>query len=242
MKLKIRLYLALFAACLTMASLTGKNELVAMAVVPAFAIQRRPGGNNPPPRKIVARPTQLQKALSVAQKFGAPADGAQFTERVIYDTLPLDGRTEFNFFEGCGTRTFPRTNLNENKLQKQENMIIKFISLEAVTYSAANSLPVVAINPLSTAFGQLYRSDLSIQIAQSVVLKQLPMDDMKPEFSPFAKHTTHNVIKLGVDLTIPELLEFVARLRTGAYTASTTIELMIKLHGQATIMSPRASF
>lgn len=240
MKVKIRLYLALFALCLTVASMTGKNELVMLATVPAFAIKRQ-GGNQPAPR-VIARPTQLQKVLSVAQKFGAPASGAQFTERVIYDTLPLDGRTEFNFFEGCGTRTFPRTNLNENKLQKQENMVIKYISLEAVTYSAANTLPVTAINPLSTAFGQLYRSDLSIQIAQSVVLKQLPMDDMKPEFSPFAKHTTHNVIKLGVDLTIPELLEFVARLRTGSYTASTTVELMIKLHGQATIMSPRASF
>lgn len=241
MKTKIKILLFLCAVCLTFIA-AAKGSMVALAVTPGFALIRPNQQGRKSAPKVIARPTQLQKALSVANKFGANADGAQFTERVIYDTLPLDGRTSFVFFEGCGSRSFPRTNLNENKLQKQENMIIKYISLECVTYSAANTLPVTAINPLSTAFGQLYRSDLSIQIAQSVVLKALPMDDMKPEFSPFAKHTTHNVIRLGVDLTIPELLEFFATLKTGAYTASTTVELMIKLHGQATILSPRASF
>ena len=192
---------------------------------------------------VIARPTQLQKLIATSNKMpGIDASEMQFTERAIYDTLPLDGSTTFRFFEGCNARKFPETNLSENKLQQGENMIIKYISLEVVTFSAAFALPVTAIDPLSTAFGRLYRSDLSIQIAQNVVLKPLPMDDMNPQFNPFAKHNSQNVIRLGVDLTIPQMLEFVAVLQTGAYTASTTQKLMLKLHGQATIFSPRTTF
>lgn len=191
---------------------------------------------------VVSRPTQLQKVLNVANKFGANANSSQFTERVIYDSLPLDGRTTFRFFEGCNARIFPDTNLSENKLQKQENMVIKYISLQVSTYSAAFALPVVSTEPLSTTFPGLYRSDLSIQVAQSVVLKPYPMDDMNPVFNPFARHATHNCIRLGVDLVIPELLEFVGVLQTVSYTLSTTKKLSLKLHGQATIFSPRANF
>lgn len=192
----------------------------------------------------VARPTQLEKILSVSNKFGANAATAQFTERVIYDQLPLDTRTEFRFFEGCNARIFPDTNLSENKLQKQENMVIKYISLQVTVFSAAFALPVVSTEPLSTtaANAGLYRGDLSIQVAQNQILKPYAIDDMKPEFNPFARHTAHNVIRLGVDLVIPELLEFVAILKTTSYVASTIRKLMLKLHGQATVFSPRANF
>lgn len=191
---------------------------------------------------VIARPTQLQKVLATSKKFGASARGAQFTERVIYDTLPLDGRTNFEFFQGCSSRTFPATNLTENKLQKQENMVVKFISLEVVTYTSNAKTAIASIEPLSTSFAGQYRSDLNFQIAQSVVLKQFPMDGINPSFNMYAKHTTANIVRLGVDLVIPEFLEFVASLRTTAYTASETKELMLKLHGEATIFSPRASF
>jgi hypothetical protein len=193
-------------------------------------------------RAIIARPTQLQKVLATSKKFGASASRAQFTERVIYDTLPLDGRTTFDFFQGCNSRRFPATNLTENKLQKQENMVVKFISLEVVTYTDVNKTQIASTEPLSTSFAGLYRSDLNFQIAQSVVLKNFPMDSINPNFNMYAKHTNANVVRLGVDLVIPEFLEFVGHLRTSGYTASTTKELMIKLHGEATIFSPRASF
>jgi len=191
---------------------------------------------------VVVNPTQLQKALYVAKKFGSPASSAQFTERAIYDTLPLDGRTYFEFFKGCNARKFPQTNLSENKLQKQENMIVKFVSLEVITYTDITKVAVASIDPLSTAFAGLYRADLALQIAQSQVLKPFPIDGLNPSFNMYAKHTTANIVRFGVDLTIPELLEFVATLQTTAYTLSTTKDLMLKLHGQATIFSPRASF
>lgn len=194
-----------------------------------------------PTTKVIARPTQLQKVLHTAKKFGAPASKQQFTERAIYDTLPLDGRTTFRFFENCSSRRFPFTNLSENKLQKGENMVIKFISLEVWT-SADSGTTVTAVDPLSTAFAGLYRSDLSVQIAQSVVLKPFPVDGLNPSFNMYAKHTTANIVRLGVDLVIPEFLEFVAQLQTGAYTPAATKYLMLKLHGEATIFSPRASF
>lgn len=192
--------------------------------------------------EVIPNPSQLEKLISTAQKLGSGAMKSQFSDRVIYDTLPLDGRTTFNFFEGCGARRFPRTNLSENKLQRKENMIIKAISLEVLTFSVAAGDTVTAINALSAAFGGLYRSDLSIQVAQSTTLKKLPMDSLNPSFNTFAKHTSHNIMMLQCDLSIIELLEFIAQLQTVAYVAVPTAELMLKLHGQGSLFSPRANF
>lgn len=196
------------------------------------------------PTKVIARPTQLQKVLHTAKKFGAPASKQQFTERAIYDALPLDGRTTFRFFENCSSRRFPYTNLSENKLQKGENMVIKFISFEVVTADKVNAGIITSVDPIKTFNKGLYRSDLSVQIAQSVVLKQFPVDGVDPEFNMYAKHTDANIVRLGIDLVIPEFLEFICQLQTPGYTASTDANeyLMIKLHGEATIFSPRASF
>lgn len=192
---------------------------------------------------INPRPTQLEKVLQVSQRFGANAESSQFTERAIYDTLPIDTRSTYRFFEGCNARTFPFTNISENKLQKQENMVVKYISLAVVTTTTNyTTLPVVSVTDIGTLSSALYRSDLSLQIAQNQVLKPFPMDDMNPSLNPFARHTSHNVIRLGVDLVIPELLEFVAVLQTTYVTAGTTKSLQLKLHGQATIFSPRANF
>lgn len=196
------------------------------------------------PTNIIARPTQLQKVLRTAKKFGAPASKQQFTERAIYDALPLDGRTTFRFFENCSSRRFPYTNLSENKLQKGENMVIKFVSFEVVTADKTNANLITSIDPIKAFNKGLYRSDLSVQIAQSVVLKNFPVDGIDPEFNMYAKHTDANIVRLGVDLVIPEFLEFIAQLQTPGYTAPVDENkyLMIKLHGEATIFSPRASF
>lgn len=194
------------------------------------------------PTNIIARPTQLQKVLHTAKKFGAPAARQQFTERAIYDALPLDGRTTFRFFENCSSRRFPFTNLSENKLQKGENMVIKFISLEVLNAVKETPDVITSIEPLSTSFDGQYRSDLNFQIAQSVVLKNFPIDGISPDFNMYAKHTNANIVRLGVDLVIPEFLEFIAQLQTTAYTPKDATYLMIKLHGEATIFSPRASF
>jgi hypothetical protein len=192
---------------------------------------------------VVARPTQLQKALHVAEKFGNPASGAQFTERAIYDSLPLDGRTTFRFFENCSSRRFPLTNLSENKLQTQENLVVKYVSLEVATYTDATYTECTDIAPLSTNYNGLYRSDISLQIAQSQVLKPFPLDGINPNFNATAQHSTSNIVKLGTDLTIPQLLEFVCQLQTTTYTPTSEFEvLVLKLSGQATIFSPRASF
>jgi hypothetical protein len=191
---------------------------------------------------FIINPTQLEKALSVAKKMGADADTAQFSETVLYDTLPLDGRTIFNFFKDVQKRSFPRTNLTENKLQKQENMIVKFISLEVLTFSVAGNDVVTSVDPLSAAFNGLYRSDMQFTIGQSQVLKYFALDGLNPSFNMFAKHTTSNIVRLGIDLTIPELLQFFATIQVPAYTAAPTKELMLKIHGQGTLFSPRMNF
>jgi len=225
-------------------SIIGKSLLTANIALVKRNIGNAQGGTTKfAGKNVVARPTQYQKIGSTADKFGYPILGAQLTERGIYDSLPLDGRTVFNFFQEVNKRAFPRTNLSENKLQTQENMIVKCFSLEVVTYDSATGSVVSAVNPLSTAFPGLYRSDLSFLFGQSQVVKPFPVDRMKPEFNPHAKHNTNNVYRLLCDLTIPQFIEFVATLRTCSYTASATFqELQLTLSGGSTLLSPQATY
>lgn len=192
----------------------------------------------------IANGTQGMKMMDVASRSGQNVNGAQMTERSIYDSLDLFTTTttvtSFRFFEGLNARKYPLTNLSENKLSQQECMVVKYITLEHITITAATPpIAVTALAPLSTSFGGLYRSDLNVQIGQSIILKNFPMDDLKPEFNPWAQHTTHNVIALGVDLTIFPEIEFIAMLQAPPYTGIATAYLQLRFHGQGTLYSPR---
>jgi hypothetical protein len=247
MKTKIRLYIGLLLgfAILTLSwTLLPAKEAAGLSFANVAMVgRRRPGmQRRAPSGGFIKNPTQLEKLLHVSNKMDAPAEGAQFSETILYDTLPLDGRTAFNFFKDVQKRGFPRTNLTENKLQKQENMIVKFISLEVLTFSVAGNDVVTSVDPLSAAFNGLYRSDMQFTIGQSQVLKYFAIDGLNPSFNMFAKHTTANIVRLGIDLTIPELLQFFATIQTPSYTAAPTKELMLKIHGQGTLFSPRMNF
>jgi hypothetical protein len=79
------------------------------------------------------------KQVFVNNKFGNTGIKRQQGSTVIkYDTLPLDGRTEFRFFEGCQSRVFPFTNSNSegNKLGVGNSMTIERMYLSIVTTDA----------------------------------------------------------------------------------------------------------
>ena len=163
----------------------------------------------------------------------------QVTSRAIYDVLPLTAASgTLRFFLNCGSRTFPRTNLTQNRLEVNECMVINFISFHIVTFSAAGALPVVSIEPLSTTFAGMYRSDYSVEISNSQVIKPTPVDSQFPNFNRYAKHTTHEAVKMLSNLVIMPQTEFTVVLQTTNTTTSTTKEIMCIMEGIGMINSP----
>ena len=186
----------------------------------------------------------LNKLVGVNDEMGNRGLGsAQATTRVIYDTLPVTtANPQFRFFEGCSSRTFPRTNLSEAKLQVDESLVVKYINFHAVVFSAAGALPVVSVETLATTFASLYRGDYSVEIGNSTVLKPTPLDTQLPAFNKFARHTAHETGRMLTNLIIPSLIEFVVVLRNTSTTTSTTKEIMCMIEGEATILSPKSRF
>jgi hypothetical protein len=71
--------------------------------------------------------TQVSKLNYVDAKLGGPTGGQQ-TTRYIYDSVvPGVGNTNVTFFQNFAGKTQFQTNLNTNKLDSMESMIIKSI-------------------------------------------------------------------------------------------------------------------
>lgn len=189
--------------------------------------------------------------VAVNNKFGnTNIKGQQGTTRVLYDSLPLDLRTNFRFFENANNRQFPLTNIGSegNRLEVGSTFTIQKIYFNLVTYDAVNNT-ITATSPLTAGLSQFYNAiatgELSFAIANSEVLKQVPVTfALGSQFNPSAVNTSDVALGLQTDLVIPPLLEYFANLRTTSYdmTGITFTHIQIYLQGSAGIIAPQTTF
>jgi len=211
-------------------------------------------------RKIV-RVGKEQGMHNIAQQQG--------TTRIIYDCLPLASGAQsqtLRFFENVNNRKFPFTNINQNKLNKGETLSLEYFSFQIVATAAGTDrvVSVLPIDNISAGTNALYRSDLSILIAEDTVVKKLPLQSMYAPFnkdSRFYGDITVNpgvpalIANLGMPndvfhfvnpIVIPQDLEFVMPLQLPAFTATFNVDndyyLMITMEGLGTLFSPKTTY
>jgi hypothetical protein len=108
--------------------------------------------------------SQPQKLAYVDGKLGAPTSGQQ-TTRVLFNTIEAPGTTSsLIFFRNFQGLTSGQTNLNQNKLDSMESMVIKTIWL--ANYTSAGILDF---------FGQRNQQTVSIIVGNQTVVKNLPI-------------------------------------------------------------------
>ena len=190
--------------------------------------------------------TPQMKQVFVNNKFGNSGIKKQQGSTVIkYDTLPLDGRTEFRFFEGCQSRVFPFTNSNSegNKLGVGNSMTIERIYLSIVTTSAvAPNLPTsIASFDLTTNIAVL-TSEFSFLLANATVIKNVPILSFVPNFNKVAENQLNSSFEFDTQIVVPPLLDFIASLRTQAYTAVDNVSIRLTLEGAGAIIAPKTTF
>ena len=190
--------------------------------------------------------TPQMKQVFVNNKFGNSGIKKQQGSTVIkYDTLPLDGRTEFRFFEGCQSRVFPFTNSNSegNKLGIGNSMTIERIYLSIVTTDAlAPNLPTaIASFDLTTNIAVL-TSEFSFLLANATVIKNVPILSFVPNFNKVAENQLNSSFEFDTQIVVPPLLDFIASLRTQAYTALENTSIRLTLEGAGAIIAPKTTF
>lgn len=194
--------------------------------------------------RIITNTTPQQKIVAVNNRFGnVNIAQQQGSTRVLYDSLPLNGSTEFRFFENAQSRQYPFTNIGAegNRLNVGETFVIQkiyFGIIEVDGDAFAGFQPINGVIP-----SPFLQGDISFLIANSQVIKNLPFDSLF--------NFTHNVDQTNAfdeafstftDIVIPPLLEYVLTYRVNTYTADPAFRLACFIQGTAGIIAPQTTF
>lgn len=190
--------------------------------------------------------TPQAKLVNTAKRFGnANAANNQGTTFQIYDSLPLDGRTEYTFFENSGSKSFPLTNLEQSngKLSVGDTMVIQRAQLVFVTFTnpVAPLGAVTAIATLNTNL-QFQQGELSFLQGNSRLLKRLKMQTWVAQYNKSSQIDNFNVFEFDTDLTIQSLLEFNATLRLPAGVTVANSYAQLILEGNGGLYSAKANY
>ena len=174
--------------------------------------------------------SQISKLGYVDSKLGAPSSGQQ-TTRILFNTIEAPGTTSsLTFFKTFQGLTQGQTNLQQNKLDSMESMVIKTIWL--AQYETGGSLVDFG------GFG-FPQQTLSIIVGNQTVVKNLPIQFNQGQngqafdrlhenggarnqsllLSPVIQNVMPCEIRLLTDIVIPPQVAFEVRVdsNAGAY-------------------------
>jgi len=187
--------------------------------------------------------TPQDKLMQVADKFGNTGIQKMQGSTVIkYDTLPLDGRNVYEFFQGSAQRNFPLSNTGSdgNRLGVGSSMIVQRAYLSIVKIDEAGGISSVAPLTLAT-FPALCASEFGFEIANSLVIKNVPVLSWLPEFNKIAENALNTSFEFDTLVSIQPLLEYVATIRQVGQLAVTGSFLRLTIEGVGSIMAPRTT-
>jgi hypothetical protein len=195
--------------------------------------------------RIMSNITPQMKNIAVNDKFGNSGIKKQQGSTVIkYDTLPLDGRTEFRFFEESNQRNFPLSNTGAdgNKLGVGNSMVVERAYLTVGTYNVTTNRWLTLDQTDITTNVALLTSEFGFVIANSQVIKNIPVLSWIADFNKAAENNLNSNYEFDTQIIIPPLLEFVATLRTQGYTAVSETYVRLTIEGSGAIIAPKTTF
>lgn len=146
----------------------------------------------------------------------------QGTTKMVYDSLPIDGREEYVFFRDTQSRTFPFTNVKNDSLPVAEALTVQRASLCVINVTDATGVinSITPLGSLTTTEIPLILGDLSVSIANDVVMKPIAVQHFTPEYNKNAENADSNVFEFNTDLVIPPQLDFKFVLRAPTHTSN----------------------
>ena len=160
--------------------------------------------------------------------------------------MPLNGAAEYRFFEGSSQRNFPDSNTNAdgNKLGVGSTMVVERAYLSVITKDpVSGAITVVDELDLTTAaYAPIVAGEFTLSIANTEVIKQVPILSWLPEFNKNAENNLNSNFEFDTQAVIPPLLEYVAIVRTAGNVTVEDAFLRLTLEGAGAIIAPRNTF
>jgi len=188
---------------------------------------------------FAAQQEQVNKFLEATRMLGAQMDSQQGTTRVIYDTQDVTTAptTSYDSFSQVSSKTFPATNINDNRFEPGEGMVIK----EIVIANTQGTTPAAVVNTLLGA------TLVNVLIGNNRVIKDLPLwafggltaiNNLNPTTS-----TAITGIRLLTNIVIPPQVQFVCNLRTPLSPAAAQgITFRVYFKGYGKLFNPRNNY
>lgn len=163
---------------------------------------------------FAAQQQQVNKFLEATRRLGAQMDQDQGTTRVIYDTSGITVRDSIDFFDQVTSKTYPATNLDQNRFQPGEGMVIKEIGLVDLTgnYNFTQTCDMFAVLDFHIGNNRVIK-DLPLT-AFSTIAALNPLNSVPINQAGIAQAEIGTYIRLRTNLVIPPQVQFRATLRT----------------------------
>lgn len=186
---------------------------------------------------FAAQQEQVNKFLEATRKLGAIMDTQQGTTRVIYDTQAMLGLSSYSFFSAVSSKTFPATNITDNRFEPGEGMVIK----EIVISNVQTTTPAPVVNTYLGA------SIINVYIGNNRVIKDLPLwafggltaiNNLNPALS-----TNTTGVRLLTNLVIPPQVQFSATIQCPiAPVALQGVDFRVYFKGYGKLFNPRNNY
>lgn len=172
-----------------------------------------------------------QKLVDVNNRLGNDfLKTMQGTTKMVYDTLEiLPGQNVYQFFKDTNTRTFPFCNVKNDSLPVAESLSVQRISLSVITERNTPDGILFGIQPLSGVVQNLEISDLSLKIANDVVMKPIAIQHFLPAYNKNATNEFSEIFEMNTDMVIPPQLDFSFELRVFNLVTDTTVKTYLRL-------------
>jgi hypothetical protein len=188
-----------------------------------------------------------QQIVGVNNRLGNTAvAGMQGTTRYIYDSQATAASTNqtLTFFQGASSRTFPATNINNNRFEVGESLAI-----QGVTFFARESSITGLQNLIETSLlagTAQYNNTLTLNL---FVGNQRVIKDLDLNYSRFllgevkTGDIINNTLHFETPIVIPPQIEFYATLRiTSTVAVEASRVVYLGLFGQGTLLNTKSTF
>jgi len=202
---------------------------------------------------FAAQQEQVNKFLQANRVLGAQMDQMQGTTRNIYDTVDMTGLRSYSFFSELPSKqttilaNAPATNINENRFEPGEGMVIKELAFANLETTAAN------IANFNLNFGSLGLVD--IIVGNNRVVKDLPIfsgstlgsiNNINTKTSIANETARYVSVRLFTNIVIPPQIQFFVNVRlpfapaNAANTGANAFRCYLKGYGK--LFNPRNNY
>ncbi len=182
-----------------------------------------------------------RKNMGVQKRLGnVNIKDMQGTTVILYDTLPIDGRTNFEFFREANSRAFPLTNVGAfGTLGVGDSLVMERYYLSVVTIVAG----VVTVITSVTAAGltNILAGQFTIDIANKITVVDMPVLSSDSRFNKDAPFADYNNFEFDTQIVLPPLLRFKASLRTTTQALIANTNLRLTLEGAGSIIDVKGN-